>query len=80
LPFGLPNLGSRKHAISVDFQHLGRLNDVVCVLSDSRPKLLVASLHFGVVSLHVFTGKPNELLVVGALEVVPAGAIDRAHV
>jgi hypothetical protein len=29
--------------------------------------------------LDVLTGEPDELLVVGPLEVVPTGAIDRAH-
>jgi hypothetical protein len=31
-------------------------------------------------TLHVFPGEPDELVVVGPLEVMPAGAIDRTHV
>jgi hypothetical protein len=31
-------------------------------------------------TLHVLPGEPDELVVVGTLEVMPAGAIDRTHV
>lgn len=53
--------------------------DVVGVGRDPFAELVLGAGHLRVVALDVLAREPDELLVVGTLEAVPAGTIDRAH-
>jgi hypothetical protein len=53
--------------------------DVVGVRGDPLPELLVGSLHLGVVSVNVLASEPEELVVVGSLEVMAARTFDCSH-
>jgi hypothetical protein len=74
-----PTLGREREASSYEPSG-SRGSDIVGVGRDAGTHLLVASVHVRVVLLDVPPSEAEKLLVVGTLEVMPAGTVDRSHV
>jgi hypothetical protein len=51
----------------------------VCVGGDALPEFFVRASHIRVITVDVLAREAEELVVVGSLEPVPAGAVDSPH-